>query len=117
MVNIELMKLTVLRVLYTLFRVKSRVLEVPFSRPKVAPANKVEREKRREMETKMVQGHFGSALGWVVGLGAQLRQGEGEVERLYEQISEWGRLKEEPRICQGWALAIFFAGKVCYINY
>ena len=53
---------------------------------------------------KMVQGHFESALDWVVGLGAKPRQGEAEVKRIYDLISEWGRLKEEPRMCQGWAL-------------
>ena len=57
---------------------------------------------------------FVPSRNWAVGQEAKLRQGEAEVERIYDLISEWGRVKEEPRMCQWWALAIFCAGKVCW---
>ncbi len=99
-------------------RVKSRVVEIPFRRPKVAPATKEEREMRRELEVQMMMGEFGGSVGWAVGMGNQLVEEKEEVEEILAEICQWNKLMEEPRIAQGWALLIYFGKKVFSIyNY
>ena len=97
----------------TLFRVKSRCVEIVFRRPKVGPKTTEERKKRQELETNMLKGYFSSALGWIVSLANALEgEGQKEIEAILQQIQQWPRFSDEQRLCQGWAVLMYFTFKV-----
>lgn len=103
--------ISILLLLY--LRVKSRCVEVYFKRPKVGPVNADERSRRRDFEIAMSSGYYTSALPWIVSLDKSLDQnGQNEIEEILSEIQQWPKFDDQQRLCQGWAILLYFTFQV-----
>ena len=95
---------------------KSRCVEITFRRPKVGPKTAEERRKRQQLEMDMMKGRFSSTLGWAVSIHNELgKEGQECIEAILQEIQQWPRFFQEQRLCQGWAILIYFTFKVYII--
>ena len=94
--------------LFHLFRVKSRCVEILFKRPKVGPITVKYRHNRTALENGMTT-EFLSILSWIVGLEMEIdADGIKSVEKILEELQTWPCFAAEQRLCNGWAILLYF---------
>ena len=93
------------------FRVKSRILEIPFSLPATGPTNEEEFEAFDKFKSALEDGTFSSAIGWLVSLRQEfLKTGKKYVKEKQAILRQ--ELGNKIRNSNGWAACLFFLKQV-----
>lgn len=93
------------------YRVRSRVLLVPFELPSTGPTSLEEFEAFEVFEEALMDHYYSSAVGWLVSLHTVLL-GEGKcfIHDMKQELRDAFGLKIRNTV--GWALCLFFAKQV-----
>ena len=97
------------------FRVKSRVLLIPFDLPSTGPTKDEEYKQFEEFEEKLHNHHYSSAVGWLVKLRLLLlSEGKSFVEEMKTELHDVFQMRVRNTI--GWALCLFFLKQVIVVT-
>ena len=95
---------------YLYFRLKTRILVVPFSLPPTGPISNEEDEAYEQFEKNLLTHYYTSTTGYIVSLrNVLLKEGKNDIQQKKLQFKE-GSMKI--RNATGWAIALFFLKKV-----
>ena len=93
----------------SIYRLKSRILVVPFNSPSTGPTTEEEEAGYECFENSLRRNIFSSVIGWIVSLGQKLMQSKDEIQTTKLELVD-GRGKT--RNITGWSILIFFLKKV-----
>ncbi len=94
-------------------RSMSRGLLIPFSGPSVGPGSLEEEEAYEELQLGLQQNEYSSCIGFVINTISNLQKGKDDVKNIKSRLCSL--FPAQPRILQGWSIALYYTQKVKFI--